>query len=184
MNFLRELKWSIILIAIGFIALGIVMILWPEATMTTICYILAALLIMVGVVFLVNYLSKDIVGILYRHDLVVGVSAILGGVLIIVKVEQLTNLIPVVLGFVVTISGILKLQNSVDMLRLGHGTWHVAFALAIINVVAGVVLLINPFAKEMLILSIGICLVYSGLTDLYVTIAISRRLRKIEKVDE
>ena len=75
----------------------------------------------------------------------------------------------------------MKLQNSVDLLRLGHGTWHVAFALAIINIVFGVVLLINPFAKEILITLVGIGFVYSGATDLYVTISISRKLAHVEE---
>lgn len=181
MDFLKQLKWNLILTAIVFIALGVVLIIWPGATMTTICYMLAALLLAVGVVSLVNYLRKDISGIIYRYDLVVGLSAILGGVLVIIKVDKLTELIPVVLGFLVTISGILKMQNSVDMLRLGHGTWHVAFAMAIVNIVLGILLLINPFqTAEFLITCIGIALVYSGITDLYVTIAISRRLSKIQ----
>ena len=133
------------------------------------------------VVSLINYLRKDISGIIYRYDLVVGLCAILGGILVIVKVDKLTDLIPAVLGFLVTMSGIMKMQNSVDMLRLGHGTWHVAFAMAIVNIVAGIVLLMNPFeAAQILIMCLGIALVYSGITDLYVTISISRRLSRLK----
>ena len=128
-----------------------------------------------------DYLRKDISGIIYRYDLVVGLCAILGGILVIVKVDKLTDLIPAVLGFLVTMSGIMKMQNSVDMLRLGHGTWHVAFAMAIVNIVAGIVLLMNPFeAAQILIMCLGIALVYSGITDLYVTISISRRLSQLK----
>ena len=181
MSLLKQLKWNLILLAVIFIALGIVLILWPGATMKTICYLLAAMLLALGVASLINYLRKDISGIIYRYDLVVGLCAILGGILVIVKVDKLTDLIPAVLGFLVTMSGILKMQNSVDMLRLGLGTWHVAFAMAIVNIVAGIVLLMNPFeAAQILIMCIGIALVYSGITDLYVTISISRRLSKIK----
>lgn len=181
MSLLKQLKWNLILLAVIFIALGIVLILWPGATMKTICYLLAAMLLALGVASLINYLRKDISGIIYRYDLVVGLCAILGGILVIVKVDKLTDLIPAVLGFLVTMSGILKMQNSVDMLRLGHGTWHVAFAMAIVNIVAGIVLLMNPFeAAQILIMCIGIALVYSGITDLYVTISISRRLSRLK----
>ena len=181
MSLLKQLKWNLILLAVIFIALGIVLILWPGATMKTICYLLAAMLLALGVVSLNNYLRKDISGIIYRYDLVVGLCAILGGILVIVKVDKLTDLIPAVLGFLVTMSGIMKMQNSVDMLRLGHGTWHVAFAMAIVNIVAGIVLLMNPFeAAQILIMCLGIALVYSGITDLYVTISISRRLSQLK----
>ena len=181
MSLLKQLKWNLILLAVIFIALGIVLILWPGATMKTICYLLAAMLLAIGVVSHINYLRKDISGIIYRYDLVVGLCAILGGILVIVKVDKLTDLIPAVLGFLVTMSGIMKMQNSVDMLRLGHGTWHVAFAMAIVNIVAGIVLLMNPFeAAQILIMCLGIALVYSGITDLYVTISISRRLSRLK----
>lgn len=180
MQFLKQLKWNLILMALGLIALGVILIIWPTQTLKTSCYILAVLLIAIGVVSLISYVRKDITGILYRYDLVVGVSAALGGILVIVKAEQLMELIPVVLGFLVTISGILKIQNSIDMLRLGYGTWYIAFAMALINIVFGVVLLINPFAWEIFITCIGVALVYSGITDLYMTIAISIRLKNIQ----
>jgi len=180
MKLLKQLKWNLIIMALVCVALGVILILQPKATMTTICYVLAALLILVGVVSLINYMRKDISGNMYRYDLVVGLSAILGGILVIIKVEQLTALVPVVLGFLVTISGILKMQNSIDMLRLKHQTWYVAFALAIINIVYGIILLINPFSAETLIICIGCGLVYSGATDLYVTISISKRLSDME----
>lgn len=180
MKFLKHLKWNLIALAVAFVALGVILIIYPSEVMTTACYMIAALLIIVGVISLVNYLRKDITGLIYRYDLVVGLSAILGGILVIIKIDDLTKLIPVVLGFLVTISGILKMQNSVDMLRLGNGTWHVAFGLAIVNIIFGIVLLINPFAEELLVTLMGVALIYSGLTDLFVTVAISRKLAEMK----
>lgn len=176
MKLLRQIKWNLVILSFLFIALGIILILWPNEVMRTSCYMLAAMLIIVGVISLINYLRKDISGILYRYDLVVGLSAVLGGILVIIKVDQLLSLIPVVLGFLVTISGILKMQNSVDMLRLGQGTWYVAFCMAILNIIFGIVLLIDPFSRELLVYLLGAALIFSGITDLYVTISISCRL--------
>ena len=68
MSLLKQLKWNLILLAVIFIALGIVLILWPGATMKTICYLLAAMLLAIGVVSLINYLRKDISGIIYRYE--------------------------------------------------------------------------------------------------------------------
>ena len=176
MKLLRQIKWNLVILSFLFIALGIILILWPNEVMRTSCYMLAAMLIIVGVISLINYLRKVISAILYRYDLVVGLSAVLGGILVIIKVDQLLSLIPVVLGFLVTISGILKMQNSVDMLRLGQGTWYVAFCMAILNIIFGIVLLIDPFSRELLVYLLGAALIFSGITDLYVTISISHRL--------
>ena len=180
MKILKELKWNLIALALAFVVIGVIFILYPTEVQTTACYMIAALLLILGVISLINYLRKDISGIIYRSDLVVGLSAILGGILVIIKLEQLTDLVLVVLGFLVTISGILKMQNSVDMLRLGNGTWHVAFAMAIANIIFGIILLINPFSEEIQKILIGIALIYSGVTDLYVTIAISKKLAEMK----
>ena len=99
MKLLKQLKWNLILLAVLFIALGVVLIVWPSATMTSICYILATILVLLGVVFLIGYLRKDVIGIIYRCDLVIGLSLILAGVLVYIKVDKLTDLVPVVLGF-------------------------------------------------------------------------------------
>ena len=106
MKLLKQLKWNLILLAVLFIALGVVLIVWPSATMTSICYILATILVLLGVVFLIGYLRKDVIGIIYRCDLVIGLSLILAGVLVYIKVDKLTDLVPVVLGFLITISGL------------------------------------------------------------------------------
>ena len=82
MKLLKQLKWNLILLAVLFIALGVVLIVWPSATMTSICYILATILVLLGVVFLIGYLRKDVIGIIYRCDLVIGLSLILAGVLV------------------------------------------------------------------------------------------------------
>lgn len=181
---LKQIRWNLIALAVLFILLGVIIIMWPNEVMRTSCYMLAAMLIIIGVISLISYLRKDISGMLYRYDLVVGLSAVLGGILIIIKVDQLISLIPVILGFLVTISGILKMQNSVDMLRLGKGTWYVAFCMAILNIIFGIVLLIDPFGKELLTYLLGAALIFSGLTDLYVTIAISKRLTDMMKETE
>ena len=68
MKLLKQIKWNLIAIAVAFIALGVVLIIFPAEVMKTACYIMAALLIIIGVISLVNYLRKDIVGIIYRYD--------------------------------------------------------------------------------------------------------------------
>ena len=55
-----------------------------------------------------------------------------------------------------------------------------AFALAIINIIFGIVLLINPFSADIQKILLGIALIYSGVTDLFVTIAISKKLAEIK----
>lgn len=58
MKLLRQIKWNLVILSFLFIALGIILILWPNEVMRTSCYMLAAMLIIVGVISLINYLDR------------------------------------------------------------------------------------------------------------------------------
>ena len=86
------------------------------------------------------------------------------------------------LGFMVLISGILKLQSSINLIRLKSESWHIPFALAWINIVYGIIMLINPFGEGTFFFLLGIAFVFSGITDVIVTIMVSLRIKKVTEM--
>ena len=179
MEAVKKIKWSIIILAVAYMVLGVVIIISPGKTLNIFSYILAATLIVFGTINLIQYMRTDAMEVFNKYDLVIGFSSIIGGVLIIINVDKFQNIILIALGFMVMISGILKLQNSVNLMRLKANNWHITFGMAIINIVFGVILLINPFAIELFLVLLGIGFIFSGLTDIIVTLMISSTLSKI-----
>ena len=39
---LREFRWSFVVAALAFVALGLVLILWPDASMHVLCYLVGS----------------------------------------------------------------------------------------------------------------------------------------------
>ena len=179
MEAVKKIKWSIIILAVAYMVLGVVIIISPGKTLNIFSYILAATLIVFGTINLIQYMRTDAMEVFNKYDLVIGFSSIIGGVLIIINVDKFQNIILIALGFMVMISGILKFQNSVNLMRLKANNWHITFGMAIINIVFGVILLINPFAIELFLVLLGIGFIFSGLTDIIVTLMISSTLSKI-----
>ncbi len=179
MESVKKIKWSIIILAVAYMVLGVVIIISPGKTLNIFSYILAATLIVFGTINLIQYMRTDAMEVFNKYDLVIGFSSIIGGVLIIINVDKFQNIILIALGFMVMISGILKFQNSVNLMRLKANNWHITFGMAIINIVFGVILLINPFAIELFLVLLGIGFIFSGLTDIIVTLMISSTLSKI-----
>ena len=179
MEAVKKIKWSIIILAVAYMVLGVVIIISPGKTLNIFSYILAATLIVFGTINLIQYMRTDAMEVFNKYDLVIGFSSIIGGVLIITNVDKFQNIILIALGFMVMISGILKFQNSVNLMRLKANNWHITFGMAIINIVFGVILLINPFAIELFLVLLGIGFIFSGLTDIIVTLMISSTLSKI-----
>lgn len=186
---LKELKWSAILRSAIYILLGIVLILFPDTTARTLCYIGGGAIVVIGVVTLITYLFRDVESRYYRNDFVMGLIEVLLGLFAIYKADLLISLIPFILGIFVMISGFCKLENGLDVKRMGYDNWYVFVMLSIVNIIFGVILLFNPFeAATVMFIIIGVGLLFSGVTDLILTVLISRQVHRyfegnVEKKD-
>lgn len=180
MKTLKKIKWNVIISSVIYVALGVILLLWPEMTAKNICYVVGVISIAVGIVNLIDYIRKDYSVDAYRYNLVYGLVFVLLGIVIFVKVETVISIIPFLLGFAVTISGLLKLQNAVDLIRMKYSGWGIVLIVSILNIAFGVVLIMNPFASAMvLFICIGIGMIYSGVSDLVATIMLSRSIKSI-----
>lgn len=180
MKTLKKMKWNVIISSVIYVALGVILLIWPEMTAKNICYVVGVISIAVGVVNLIDYIRKDYSVDEYRYNLVYGMVFILLGIFIFVKVETVISIIPVLLGFAVTISGLLKFQNAVDLVRMKYSGWGIVMIVSILNIAFGVVLIMNPFASAMILfICIGIGMIYSGVSDLIATIMLSRSIKSV-----
>ena len=86
----------------------------------------------------------------------------------------------IVYGALILITGISKIQLSIDMIRLKNSRWSWAAVNAVLSLICAIVVLCNPFAStEVLWLFTGAVLVGVGIFDLVVAI-----LRKKAKGEE
>lgn len=176
---LKEMKWSAILRSAVYMILGIILIIFPDTTARTLCYLGGGAVVIIGVVTLITYQFRELKIRYYRNDFVVGLIEVLLGLFCIYKAQLLIALLPFILGIFVAISGFCKLQNGLDVKRMGYSNWHIIVLLAALNIVFGMVLLWNPFtAAVVMYIVIGVGLVFSGITDLVLTILISGQVHR------
>lgn len=178
MKLLRELKWKAIMYAVLYILMGIVLLLFPETTKKMLCYAVGGASVVTGVVTVCIYLFRDAAKNTYRNDFVVGFAAILLGVFLIVRVDLIMVLIPFVLGIAVMVSGFMKLQNCIDVRRMGYGNGLVLFLLALVSIIHGIILMVNPFhASIVLMRLVGAGLLFCGISDLLSTMYMARKIK-------
>jgi uncharacterized membrane protein HdeD (DUF308 family) len=80
-----------------------------------------------------------------------------------------------VLGIVVIIDGILKMQYALDFRKLNQQYWWLEFICAVIMVVLGVVVIINPFTAVATVMRfVGIVFIIEGAMDLISIFCISK----------
>ena len=182
MSIFKKVKWNVILSSIIYVILGVLLIIWPDIMTKNICYVVGFFVIAIGIVNLIDYIRHDIVMEGYRYSLVIGLAFILVGVFILSKVEMVMSIIPFLLGLAVTISGFMKFQNAIDLIRLKYSGWGAVLFIASLNIAFGIVLMVNPFTSALVLsICIGIGMIYSGVSDLIATIMLSNSVKKLVK---
>lgn len=167
------------------IALGIVLIVYPDTTGKVLCYLVGGVLLLHGILNLVRFFTRDERRFFLRYELVVGIVLCAAGVFMLTRPEIVAMLIPMILGFYIIIDGAVNMRRAWEMKTLGFSKWWLALIGAVLMAVLGAVMFWNPFeAAQMTLMFIGIALLYQGILDFVSLILVGRGRRKMEKLLE
>lgn len=182
MNIIKNIKKETMAAAVVYICSGLFLTVFPETTAKSIGYVIACFLLIMGLRSIFNYMMRDVSVVFYHNDLVVAALFILASIGVFINVEAVVSVIPFILGIIVSISGVIKLQNAINLKRLNHGGALTVFILAAANIIFGVVLIINPFqVMTTLIRIVGIGLIFSGVTDCFTLFSIAKKIKMYEE---
>ena len=178
MKLLKQLKWDALFMGVLYILLGIVALVIPETMERLLGFLIGIVLIIAGGVSMISYLLRDAHQNYYHNDFLHGLLGILLGIVVLYRVDIIISLIPFLLGTLVLVSGLSKLQDVIDLKRLEYGNWIFMLVLAVINIVLGLVLIFNPMAvAAMLFRLLGVGLIFSGITDCATTVYFAGKIR-------
>lgn len=180
--FSNSFKRDYILIAISFFLLGILFLMYPDSSSRILCYTIGGMLCLIGLIKIIEYFKTPVSLTDYSLSLVMGLALIGGGVFVLVKPDILLGVLPTVLGVAVILDGMIKLQNTLDMLRLKDKHWWFTLVVAVVTLGLGATLILNPFKTMALLMQfVGIALIVTGVMDTVALIALSHRLSSLEK---
>lgn len=175
---MKSIKWSSIIIAIGYILSGILFFANPSITRDLICTWIGFGLLVAGVITIVVYFLRSKQESFLRNEFMNGLLLISVGLLALIRRPVFIEIVYLVLAIVIMLSGFKKLQDCVDAYRLGlkYGTLYLA--LSAISIVIGFFIILDPTIEiKTLHVLIAIGLLYSGLSDLVSTIFLSSKMK-------
>ena len=173
-----KINKSVYVTAAVYIVLGLVMVIYPETTMKTFCLALGAIFAVLGIINLVIYFTRYVMDSVYRYDFVSGVMLILAGLMFIVKMDKIIELIPMILGILILLDGVIKLQHAIDLKRIDVGGWIYVFVFSLLCLSVGTVCIWQPeFIASTIVVIMGISYIFCGITD-FVTIFLLRNKMK------
>lgn len=181
-KYLNEFKNNFIFVSIAFFVLGILLVVFPEISGLVISYICATALTVIGIIHIADYFRKKNGEIFYNFTLARGIIEVVIGIFIFIQPKVFLSIFPIVLGIIVLIDGVIKVQNAINLKRCGNSTWWSVLALAVIGIILGALMIINPFTStKVLFIFLGIALIVSAVSDIYTVIKISNRIKDIKK---
>lgn len=178
----KEFKTGFLVTSICYLVLGIVLLVYPAFSQRMLCYALGAITVIYGVVHVVTYFARTDFEEIYRLDFATGVVMTIIGVYIIAQPAKVMTLLHIILGCAILLDSLIKLQNAIDLKRLGSRIWWSVLALSLITGALGLVLLLSTsYAMFTLTQFIGLCLVVDGCVNVWSFLFLSINLSKLRK---
>lgn len=155
----------------AFFILGVVLMIFPETSLTVLSRIAGAVMLASGIIRIIGYFSKDLYYLAFQFDFALGILSILFGTAIFFRPAIIISAIQLFLGAFVLINGLFALQTAMDSKKFGMQFWWVLLILSVISSLFGFAMIINPFKSAAAITElIGIALLFVGAEKVFVSI--------------
>lgn len=123
MKSLKQYKTWAIILSVLMMVLGIVMMIWPNVSAMAVCCLMGAICIATGVYELIRYFDLGVVGVLFRHDLLISILSIITGIVFLCHPLGALTILPIILGFYIIIAGVFSIQISTESRSFGISNW-------------------------------------------------------------
>lgn len=171
----KKTIWPSLISSGVILVLGLLLFFKSSVTLMGISYIFGGLIIAIGVLAIVRFISNNHSDISNQLNIIYGIICIISGIFFIEKPEIIGSIIPVVMGIGIIISSSLKIQQSFNLKSLNSSYFFWSFVTALLSLICGVVLLFNPFKVAVIITKvIGIFLVIYAILDICNTIVLKK----------
>lgn len=174
---LKSIRNSLILTSVLYLALGLVLILFPGATLDLACILAGVVTLVYGAVRILSYF-RDGGGYSKRFDLFIGVMLAILGVILLVSPHFIVPFLPFALGIYILVDSFTAMKKALDMKALGFQRWWISFLAAAVLAALGLVMIFRPIAVvTSSIAFIGAVFVFDGVYTLVNTIVADRVFR-------
>lgn len=143
-DFFKELKKYSIITIIVTAVLGVLLIAKPDQMIAYTSLIIGSGIILSGAVSLINYFVKKT----SKLPLVMGIIALIAGVIICCAYRQIVSVMIFFMGIILLVGGVTDLVNSIDVARRHYHSWIFTVVLSIASIVLGILSIVNPFDTQ------------------------------------
>ena len=178
-NMLNMIRSNTLAQAVVSLAFGLLLLVWPGATIVTVIYLLAAWLGISGIASLVSYFRDKSDRYRNASVLSLGIFYLVLALVVFIFPEPIASVGALVIGVVLALCGIVSVVRSLELRDLGGYQWIVGAALSALVAVGCILIIANPFgATSAFVMVLGIVLIINGAVNLYVSGELKRLVKE------
>lgn len=163
MNIVKKDSMSIIS-SILLLILGVILISNPGGVVKFITYIAGGIMIIIGLAKIFSYLKiKKNMSIQNTNDLIIGIVAIVMGIIIMFCSSAIEFVIRLIMGGWILYSGITKLIISLKLKEININNWYLVLIASIVMIICGLYIIIR---SNLVFSGIGVILVIYAIIDI------------------
>lgn len=177
-----------IVLSVFEIAIGILLLINPIDFTKSIIIAGGAALLALGIFCCVKYFRTEAAEAATGQYLLKGLIAVFAGIFCVLKADLLIITFPaltILYGIVVLVTGLSKVQLTVDMLRRKSEKWLWAMGSALLATACGLIILSSPFSStEVLWIFTAITLIVEAVMDIITWYLSSKEIKAAEEKEE
>ncbi len=125
--------------------------------------------IIIGATGIYGYFSNDMYRLAFQLDFALGIFNVIFGILLIINPVQLSVLLPTAISILTLLDGTNKSQMALEGKQFGIQKWYLVLISAILEIVAGIVLIILAYLELDVRVWMGVAMGLVGVTNFWTT---------------
>ena len=154
-SYIKKLGTNSMLISALLIIFSVFLIFNPVETLNFLIIAFGVILVINGLMHIISYFSIKNDFRAFSFELVQGIVSIIIGFVFIMRTEEASMLLPLILGAWIIIESIMKFQLAFNLRDVPNSHWVMMLVFSIITAALGIVILLNPFSTTIAITTLG-----------------------------
>lgn len=149
----KKMMLPSIISSIVFLALGVIMFIYPDLTLEIISKVIGFTIIGIGIIGVFQYI-RNREEASFKFNLIYVITTIILGGLAIYRHDVVSSIIPVILGIWICFDSFIKLRMAIGIKNMGIPNYKYPLVMSIISLLIGIFLVLNPFLTAKIIVKL------------------------------
>ncbi len=176
----KRIFWMSMISTIAILSFGVLLFIFPDTVIKTVAIIMGVAFLIIGIIPIINYFRFRSRGFATTFSFMMGMLCIIAGLVLLMNENILNTIIPIITGLWMVINGINRISISMDLRDDKISFWAITLVYAIITLVAGVLLVLDPVNGGKLVTkTIGIIICIYAVIDVIDLILIKIKAKQV-----